>query len=549
MLLPIYTICKLTSFKMPSWYLPGAALLLLILSTWYSWWRARKVPTPDGPPCLPLIGNIHQIPKTGAHRTFTEWSKKYGGLFTLKIGPATAAVITDRRLIKELIDKKSAIYSARPPSYVSYLITKGDHLLVMEYGNTWRTFRKLIHQNFMDSALERVHIWLVDAEKTQMIRDFLLRPDQHMLHSKRTSNSIIMSLLFGIRTESSQTPHMVELYDIMEQWSKVMEQGATPPVDILPIFKVLPESWFGNWITRSLDVGKRMKGLYSSMHQKVVIRRRVKGSCNSFIDQVLDQQQKLQLTQNQLDFIGGVMMEGGSDTTSTMMLVFLQAMALNADVQRRAQEEIDAVCSEEKPPTWSDFALLPYVNCIVKETMRWRPVTPLAFPHALAKDDWVDGKFLPKGTTVFLNVWGLHHDSVVFSAPEKFDPSRYEGRTRLAAEYAASTEYANRDHYIYGSGRRICPGIHLAERSMFLGVAKLLWGFSISQKLDADGWPIPIDTDPVTGYSEGFLVCPKPFECDFHVRSETRRATILREFAKADAKVLSKYREKETAEA
>lgn len=462
----------------------------------------------------------------------------------MKLGPATAAVITDRRLVKELIDKKSSIYSARPPSYVSHdLITRGDHLLVMDHGDTWRSFRKTIHQYFMESMCEKEHMKIIDAEQVQMVRDFVIHPEQHMLHSKRTSNSIIMSLLFGIRTESCETPHVVELYDIMERWSKVMETGATPPVDIFPFLKLIPESWFGNWRERSLDVGRRMKKLYGSMHSKVVTRRRTQGSKKSFIDQVLDQQEKLNFTQNQLDFIGGVLMEGGSDTTSTMMLVFIQAMVLNPAIQQRAQAEIDATIGEDRSPTWADYSRLPYISMIVKETMRWRPVTPLAFPHALAKDDWVDGKFLPKGTTVLLNVWGLHHDETVFPDSNKFDPSRYEGRTRPAADYAASSDYDNRDHYIYGSGRRICPGIHLAERSMFLGVAKLLWAFKFEQKLDAAGVPIPIDTDPVTGYSEGFLVCPKKFECNVIPRSEARRDTILREFAKADTEVFAAYRE------
>lgn len=443
-----------------------------------------------------------------------------------------------------MIDKKSAIYSARPPSYVSHdLITKGDHLLVMNHDAKWRTFRKLIHQYFMETMVEKEHMSLVEAEETQMMHDFLVHPELHMLHSKRTSNSIVMSLLYGIRTKTSKASHVVELYEIMERWSEVMEVGATPPVDIFPILKIIPEAWFGDWIQKSLDVGRSMKSLYGTMHNRVLTRRKLLGSRGSFIDQVLDQQDKLQLTRNQLDFIGGVMMEGGSDTVSTMMLVVLQALALNPDVQRRAHEQIDSVMGEDRSPSWSDFCKLTYVSQIIKEAIRWRPVTPLAFPHALAKDDWVDGQFLPQGTTVIINVWGLHHDPVVFANPDIYDPARYEGKIKLAAEYASSPDYKNRDHYVYGAGRRICPGIHLAERELFLGTAKLLWGFNIEQKRDENGLLIPIDTNPLTGYSEGFLVCPKTFECQVTVRSKARAETIQREHAKAGRDVFSKYEE------
>lgn len=374
---------------------------------------------------------------------FTEWTKQYGGIFTLKVGTKTMAVLTDRRLVKDLIDRKSALYNQRPPSHVSQLITNGDHLLVMDHGETWRACRRLIHQNFKEQRCETDHIPLIQAECSQMMHDFLTHPGGHMSHFKRTSNSIIMSLLFGIRTESCTTKHFVDLYDLMDRWSEVMELGSTPPVDIFPILKILPQSWFNNWIDRSKDVGTRMKTLYAEM--------------------------------------------------------------------------------------------------IVKEAIRWRPVTPLAFPHALAEDDFVNGVHLPKSTTVMINVWGLHHDPLLFPDPEKFDPSRFEGKTRLAATYAASADYSERDHYVYGSGRRICPGIHLAERELFLGTAKLLWGHRIEQKSDASGMPIPIETDPEVGYTEGFLVCPKHFDCKVTPRSQSRAETIIREHEIAKTEIFINY--------
>lgn len=192
-------------------------------------------------------------------------------------------------------------------------------------------------------------------------------------------------------------------------------------------------------------------------------------------------------------------------------------------------------------PTWEDFPRLPYINMVVKETMRWRPVTPLAFPHALSKDDWVNDYFLPKGATVSLNVWCLHHDENVFPKPDQFDPSRFEGRHKLAFDYAASSEYMQRDHYVYGAGRRLCPGIHLSERSMFLGAARLLWAFNFEPAQDEKGNPIPMDTDPTTGYTEGFLVCPRLYKCIVAPRLATHTDTVLREFARAESDVLSQY--------
>ena len=113
----------------------------------------------------------------------------------LKLGSANMAVITDRQLVKEVIDKKSGIYSHRPPSFVSHdLITKGNHLLVMHYGNQWRTFRRLVHQHLQESMVNSEHLGIVDAEAVQLVRDFVLDPGNHMLHPKRFSNSITNSI-------------------------------------------------------------------------------------------------------------------------------------------------------------------------------------------------------------------------------------------------------------------------------------------------------------------------------------------------------------------
>lgn len=188
--------------------------------------------------------------------------------------------------------------------------------------------------------------------------------------------------MFGIRSDTPNTRHLVELYELMEEWSKVMETGATPPVDILPILKWIPQRFFNNWITRSRNIGIAMDKLYGRLVSHVIQRRLKACSRRSFLDDVLDKQDKLRLNRNELNFLCGVLMEGGSDTTSSMILAFIHGMLKYPHVMTKAQQEIDSVVGEDRSPLWSDYAKLPYVSQIVKETMRWRPVTPLGFPHA-----------------------------------------------------------------------------------------------------------------------------------------------------------------------
>jgi len=160
---------------------------------------------------------------------------------------------------------------------------------------------------------------------------------------------------------------MNRLYTLMEEWSKLMETGHTPPVDIFPFLKLVPERMFGRYKTRSLAVGRQMDNLYEDILSEVISRREKEGrKLNCFMD----------------SFIGGVLMEGGSDTSSSLILAIVQALINNPEVQRKAHAEIDQVVGAARSPVWPDMVNLPYINMIVKEGHRWRPILPLCFPHA-----------------------------------------------------------------------------------------------------------------------------------------------------------------------
>ena len=70
------------------------------------------------------------------------------------------------------------------------------------------------------------------------------------------------------------------------------------------------------------------------------------------------------------------------------------------EVQRQAQEELDMVVGPSRLPTYDDCEVLPYVNAVLMECMRWFPVVPLAIPHRLTTDDYYEGYFIPAGTVV-----------------------------------------------------------------------------------------------------------------------------------------------------
>ncbi|OAA43301.1 Cytochrome P450 [Metarhizium rileyi] len=527
----------------------GLCIALLIVYLLVTVGR-RGSKLPPGPPTLPIIGNLHQIPTSFTHLKIAEWAKQYGDIFSLKLGPATAVVLTSPRLVKTLVDKKSNIYSHRPTSYIGYdVISQGDHLLLMQYSDKWRECRKLVHQFFMESVVVKNHLALVDAEAVQMVRDFIEEPASHMRHPKRFSNSIIMSLgkffpwaLFGTRTPDLSASHMKRLYDLMKDWSGVLEFGNAPPVDVFPFIKYLPERLFGNWRARAHGVSKQMNGLHEEWLNNVVERRKSQGSRNCFMDHALDRKEsgKLSLDRHALYFLGGTLMEGGSDTTATALIAFIHAVTKWPEVINKAQSQIDSVVGEDRSPTWEDYAQLPYVAACVKETLRWRPAVPLGLPHVVGEDDTVDGMRIPKGSQIFINAFGIQHDPSRFADPDRFDPERYVGVKQLASELA-NGDWENRDHYAYGAGRRLCPGIHLAERSLFVAMAKLLWGLNIEPGVDAANRVIDPDVSHERAYTSGLLVCARDYPCRISPRSQARKDTIMREFDLATAEVFARY--------
>jgi cytochrome P450 len=143
-------------------------------------------------------------------------------------------------------------------------------------------------------------------------------------------------------------------------------------------------------------------------------------------------------------------------------------------------------------------------------------------------DDEIDGMTIPSDSTIILNVWALHHDEKRWKSPEDFIPERYAAYPALAPVYAASKDFADRDHLGYGASRRICPAIHLAERNLFIATAKLLWAFDITADPDA----IP-DGNANTGSSTGFMQCVKDYGCKIQIRSEAKRITVGEEFLAA----------------
>ena len=76
-------------------------------------------------------------------------------------------------------------------------------------------------------------------------------------------------------------------------------------------------------------------------------------------------------------------------------------------MKRKAAEEIENVIGSERLPVLDDRATLPYIECVLKETLRWHPVAPLGIPHVASADDTYRGYLIPKGAVLIPNIWSV----------------------------------------------------------------------------------------------------------------------------------------------
>ena len=164
------------------------------------------------------------------------------------------------------------------------------------------------------------------------------------------------------------------------------------------------------------------------------------------------------------------------------------------ETQARAQAELDAVVGHARLPTFADLPLLPYTHAMVKEALRWNAVTPLALPHRTTEDDWYEGMFIPKGTICLPNLWYMNRDTEIYGENSgHFDPARHlDASGNIALTLPGSKDDG---HVAYGFGRRQCVGMHLADNTLFINIAVMLWATKIERKKDASGQLLPLDVD------------------------------------------------------
>jgi cytochrome P450 len=389
--------------------------------------------------------------------------------------------------------------------------------------------RKLVH-TLLNVSSAKSYVPYQVLENKQMLYEILHEPDNVLNAIRRYSNSLTTAMTFGWRTHSNDDPKMLQLFSGFEEFAVINQTGTAALIDFYPFLRRLPD-FLVPVRKRAKELHIKEKGLYLGhwLKAKESIKNGTAKPC--FCVDLAKTQAAEGFSDDQAAYISGTVLEAGSDTTSSTIYAFVQAMVLYPEIQKKAQAEIERVVGSERLPGMEDEMDLQYIRGIMKESLRWMPTTILgAVPHAVTKDDVYMGYAIPAGAGVMNNAYTINHDPKRFPEPRRFNPERYANDFQTLGEAAANPDASKRDQFTFGAGRRICPGIHVAERSLFLAISRILWAFDIKPKKDAQGNPIMPDPEKLT---QGFVCMPEPFVCDIKPRSVERAKMVEKEWEEA----------------
>ncbi|TFY59191.1 hypothetical protein EVG20_g7883 [Dentipellis fragilis] len=435
-------------------------LVMRLLRTYGS----RRALYPPGPPTVPILGNLLVFPRKLIHIKFSEWARRYGDVFSLKVMDQTIIVVNTPTLVREVLEKKGGSVTGRPESIVldRMVPNRLNFALRPEADDTWKAMRKMTQSLLSKENLKHFE-GFQQAEMTQTMVDILRGPQEWFAHLHRFTTSLTFGIIFGKRSPRAASPDVRDFLHVNPRFMALLEFGEAPPVDLFPILQYVPQRWAG-W-KREADAVRRLQGV---LYGRLVggVRRRVEsGMANGagFLIPIYAR----------ASYLGSGMMEGAETTSPVLHSLVLLATAF-PDKQQNAAEEIERVVGTERMPTLEDLKNLPYTRA----RSRSRPAQPrTAAPDDPGRDHRRDAlpqgrRCLPEHMYLFhaeeRTLAGfMFHDERYFARPHEFTPERFLLHPHgVKPGVDDDPDPARRDHLLFGAGRRVCPGNHLARTSI-----------------------------------------------------------------------------------
>ncbi|KAG1752766.1 cytochrome P450 [Suillus occidentalis] len=448
----------------------------------------NAIPFPPGPPARWFWSNA--LPSVNIARALTDLVREYGPVVSFRQGSQVIIVIGSVEATTTIMETEGRSLVDRPPSIAAgEMLSNGMRIVMARSGERFRRLRKAVHTHLQPKAAEAYK----DMQRNnarKFVLDILDDPKDHQKHAARYSASVILRVTYGKSTPTSYTdPEVIRIYKVLNHFELVMRPGAYL-VDRVPLLRYLPG--YGRQLT---EWHNEELSLYRHQLGRVKSEIEQNKASPSFTKTLLEHTEDHQLATDEMAYLAGTLFGAGADTTAVGITTAIMAAACHPLAQEKVHEELDMIVGSDRVPSFKDLSSLPQLHAFLLEALRWRPVIPIGFPHRATRDIiWVSILNRWRNPRSYYSVCAISRDTRWLDS---------DGRLK-----------DNMKSFTFGFGRRVCPGRHLAENSMYIGLALLFWSFRIDQRPDA-----PINTQA----SDSVVSHTAPFEIDVIPRIEVAR--------------------------
>ncbi|KAL5551085.1 hypothetical protein UlMin_001261 [Ulmus minor] len=431
------------------------SLLWLLIKT-----RTRSSKLPPGPTPLPLVSNLLSLDP--------ELHSYFAGLLGI--------VITSPTLAREVLKDHNVTFANRDLPDVARNLTYGGHDIAWNlYGLEWRMLRKVcVLKMLSNTTLDSVYD-LRRREIRNTVGYFYSRVGSPVKFGEQmflTILNVITSMLWGGAVEGEERASIgSEFREVISEITELLGKS-----NVSDFFPGLARFDLQGTRKKMDGLSKRFDEMFERMiNKRLTIEKEGRSKSNDFLEFLLkvkdEGDSKTPFTMTHVKALQMDMVVGGSDTSSNTIEFVMAEIMNQPEVMRKAQEEVEAVVGKEHVVEESHIHKLTYLQAVMKETLRLHPALPLLVPHCPSETCTIGGYTIPKGARVFINVWASQRDPSNWEDPLKFNLERFMNNSKW--DFGGS----DFNYLPFGSGRRICAGIAMAERMVLYSVATLLHSF------------------------------------------------------------------------
>ncbi|KAJ3742330.1 cytochrome P450 [Lentinula detonsa] len=480
----------------------GIAISLILFVKCIS--KTRQLPGPKG---LPILGSFLELPREFEWLYWSQYKDLYGMFCSTTILGQTIVVLNDIESCSNLLEKRSAIYSGRPKMrFAGEIVGWDKQLLLAPYGDHFRAMRKLAHRHLGTKAAAATYSDTQELQSRHLIARLQDHPGDVVKNIRITIGAILLRMSHGYITRTDGNDPMINRIEIAAKDFYDATKPGRWMVDVFPWLKHLPKWLPGAGFQKIGARYYKTNMEQTDLPYNFVLEEMKNGTAlASFTSTALQDPLLTDAEQQALKYCAAALYGGGLDTMTGAITTFFLVMILFPGIQEKVHQELDRVVGNDRFPTLKDQSNLPFVCAVQKEIYRWRTIVPLGIPHALTKDDEINGCIVSKGSIVISNLWQIAHDESSYHDPMTFNPGRF---LQDSPELDPSS-------YVFGFGRRKCPGIEVAHSTVFMIMTTCLAVFEIEPGYNKEG----VKEFPKDEFVPGSVCHPKPFECNVRPRS------------------------------